>query len=100
MFAASAALATVRARAPRKASATRESEWAGTPDPAYQNQITTLAQLPRFLTDLRLTGNPLTAPVSVSSRTGLRKLYVSDTQVSNLAAERPSGLTPGRGLER
>ena len=62
-----------------------------TPDPAYQNQITTLAQLPRFLTDLRLTGNPLTAPVSVSSRTGLRKLYVSDTQISDLS--QVAGLT-------
>lgn len=29
-----------------------------TPDPAYQNQITTLAQLPRFLTDLRLAAIP------------------------------------------
>lgn len=56
-----------------------------TPDPAYQNRITTLAQLPRFLTDLRLTGNPLAAPLSVSSRTGLRKLYVSDTQISGLS---------------
>ena len=53
-----------------------------TPDPAYQNQITTLGQLPRFLTDLRLAGNPLTAPVTVASRTGLRKLYVSGGQIS------------------
>ena len=53
-----------------------------TPDPAYQNQITTLGQLPRFLTDLRLVGNPLTVPVSVSSRTGLRKLYVSGGQLA------------------
>lgn len=56
-----------------------------TPDPAYQNRITTLAQLPRFLTDLRLAGNPLAAPLSVSSRTGLRKLHVSDTQISGLS---------------
>ena len=62
-----------------------------TPDPAYQNQITILAQLPRFLTDLRLAGNPLAAPVPVSSRTGLRKLYVSDTQISDLS--QVSGLT-------
>ena len=53
-----------------------------TPDPAYQNQITSLGQLPRFLTDLRLAGNPLTAPVPVSSRPGLRKLYVSGGQIS------------------
>ncbi len=56
-----------------------------TPDPAYRNQITTLAQLPRFLTDLRLTGNPLAAPISVSSRTGLRKLHVSGTQITGLS---------------
>lgn len=56
-----------------------------TPDPAYQNQITTLVQLPRFLTDLRLAGNPLAEPVPVSSRTGLRKLYVSDNQISDLS---------------
>ena len=56
-----------------------------TPDPAYQNQITALGQLPRFLTDLRLAGNPLDAPVSVASRTGLRKLYVSDGQISSLS---------------
>ena len=56
-----------------------------TPDPAYQNRITTLAQLPRFLTDLRLAGNPLAAPLSMSSRTGLRKLHVSDTQISGLS---------------
>ncbi|MYJ28934.1 MAG: hypothetical protein F4072_02965, partial [Acidimicrobiaceae bacterium] len=56
-----------------------------TPDPAYRNQITTLAQLPRFLTDLRLTGNPLAAPVPVSSRTGLRKLHVSGTQITGLS---------------
>lgn len=56
-----------------------------TPDPAYQNQITTLAHLPRFLTDLRLAGNPLAEPVPVSSRTGLRKLYVSDDQLSDLS---------------
>lgn len=56
-----------------------------TPDPAYQNQITILAQLPRFLTDLRLAGNPLAEPVPLSSRTGLRKLYVSDDQISDLS---------------
>ncbi len=56
-----------------------------TPDPAYRNQITALAQLPRFLTDLRLTGNPLAAPISVSSRTGLRKLHVSGTQITGLS---------------
>ena len=56
-----------------------------TPDPAYRNQITTLAQLPRFLTDLRLTGNPLAAPVPVSSRTGLQKLHVSGTQIAGLS---------------
>ena len=56
-----------------------------TPDPAYQNQITTLVQLPRFLTDLRLAGNPLAEPVPVSSRTGLRKLYVSGNQISDLS---------------
>jgi Leucine-rich repeat (LRR) protein len=56
-----------------------------TPDPAYQNQITTLEQLPRFLTDLRLAGNPLDTPLSVASRTGLRKLYVSDGQISSLS---------------
>ncbi len=61
------------------------------PDPAYRNQITTLAPLPRFLTDLRLAGNPLVEPVPVSSRTGLRKLYVSDTQLSDLS--QVSGLT-------
>ena len=54
------------------------------PDPAYQNRITALGQLPRFLTDLRLAGNPLAAPVPVASRTGLRKLYVSDGQISGL----------------
>ena len=62
-----------------------------TPDPAYQNRITNLGQLPRFLTDLRLTGNPLAAPVSVASRTGLRKLYVSDGQISGLS--QVAGLT-------
>ncbi len=62
-----------------------------TPDPAYQNRITTLEQLPRFLTDLRLTGNPLAAPVSVASRTGLRKLYVSGGQISGLS--QVAGLT-------
>lgn len=62
-----------------------------TPDPAYQNRITTLEQLPRFLTDLRLAGNPLDAPVSVASRTGLRKLYVSDGQISSLS--QVAGLT-------
>ena len=62
-----------------------------TPDPAYQNQITALGQLPRFLTDLRLAGNPLAAPVSVASRTGLRKLYVSDGQISSLS--QVAGLT-------
>ena len=56
-----------------------------TPDPAYRNQITALEQLPRFLTDLRLAGNPLAAPVPVSSRTGLRKLYVSGTQITGLS---------------
>ena len=56
-----------------------------TPDPAYRNQITALAQLPRFLTDLRLTGNPLAAPISVSSRTGLRRLHVSGTQITGLS---------------
>ena len=62
-----------------------------TPDPAYQNRITTLGQLPRFLTDLRLTGNPLAAPVSVASRTGLRKLYLSGGQISGLS--QVAGLT-------
>lgn len=62
-----------------------------TPDPAYQNQITTLVQLPRFLTDLRLAGNPLAAPVSVSFRTGLRKLHVSDNQIADLS--QVAGLT-------
>ena len=62
-----------------------------TPDPAFQNRITTLGQLPRFLTDLRLTGNPLAAPVSVASRTGLRKLYVSGDQISGLS--QVAGLT-------
>ena len=62
-----------------------------TPDPAYQNRITTLGRLPRFLTDLRLTGNPLAAPVSVASRTGLRKLYVGDSQISGLS--QVAGLT-------
>ena len=62
-----------------------------TPDPAYQNRITALEQLPRFLTDLRLAGNPLDAPVSVASRTGLRKLYVSDGQISSLS--QVAGLT-------
>lgn len=56
-----------------------------TPDPVYRNQITTLQQLPRFLTDLRLSGNPLASPISVASRTGLRKLYVSDGQISGLS---------------
>ena len=67
-----------------------------TPDPAFQNRITTLGQLPRFLTDLRLTGNPLAAPVSVASRTGLRKLYVSGDQISGLS--QVAGLTGLTGL--
>lgn len=61
------------------------------PDPAYQNQITTLGRLPRWLTDLRLAGNPLAASISLASRTGLRKLYVSSGQISGLSAL--SGLT-------
>ena len=62
-----------------------------TPDPVYQNQITTLQQLPRFLTDLRLTGNPLASPVSVESRTGLRTLHVSGSQIRELS--QVAGLT-------
>ena len=62
-----------------------------TPDPAYQNQITALGRLPRFLADLRLAGNPLTAPVTVASRTGLRKLYVSGGQIAGLS--QVAGLT-------
>ena len=55
-------------------------------DPTYQNQITSLGTLPRWLTDLRLAGNPLAAPISLASSTGLRKLYVSGGQISGLAA--------------
>lgn len=56
------------------------------PDPAYQNQITSLGTLPRWLTDLRLAGNPLAEPISLASRAGLRKLYVSGDQISGLSA--------------
>ena len=55
-------------------------------DPAYQNQITSLGTLPRWITDLRLAGNPLAAPISLTSRAGLRKLYVSGGQISGLPA--------------
>ena len=61
------------------------SSGGSTPDPAYQNRITTLGQLPRWLTDLRLAGNPLVAPVSLASRPGLRKLYLSSGQISGLS---------------
>ena len=61
------------------------------PDPAYQNRIAALGQLPRSLTDLRLTRLPLASPVSVAARTGLRKLYVSGGQISGLSEV--SGLT-------
>ena len=56
------------------------------PDPGYQNQITDLGPLPRWITDLRLAGNPLSTPISVASREGLRKLYVSGSQISGLPA--------------
>ncbi len=56
-----------------------------TPDASYRNQITTLDDLPRFLTDLRVTGNPLVSPISLTSRTGLRKLHVGDGQISGLS---------------
>lgn len=56
-----------------------------TPDASYRNQITTLDDLPRFLTDLRISGNPLVSPISLTSRTDLRKLYVSDGQISGLS---------------
>lgn len=55
------------------------------PDPAYQNRLATLGELPRWLTELRLTGLPLASPLPVSSRTYLRKLYVSGGQVSGLS---------------
>ncbi|MCY4663253.1 MAG: S-layer homology domain-containing protein, partial [Acidimicrobiaceae bacterium] len=55
-------------------------------DPAYQNQITSLGTLPRWITDLRLAGNPLAAPIPLASRAGLRKLYVSGGQISGLPA--------------
>ena len=55
------------------------------PNPAYENQITTLGQLPRFLTDLRLAGNPLSTPISVASRSGLRRLYVSGGQIQGVS---------------
>lgn len=61
------------------------------PNPGYQNQITSLGRLPSSLTDLRLAGNPLAAPINVSSRAGLRKLYVSGDQISGISAV--SGLT-------
>lgn len=56
-----------------------------TPDTSYRNQITTLDGLPRFLTDLRISGNPLASPIPLTSRTDLRKLYVSDGQISGLS---------------
>ena len=62
------------------------SSGGSTPDPAYRNRITTLGTLPRWLSDLRLDGNPLDAPISLTSRTGLRKLYVSSGQISGLSA--------------
>ncbi len=62
------------------------SSGGSTPDPSYQNRITTLGTLPRWLSDLRLAGNPLAVPVSLVSRSGLRKLYVSSGQISGLSA--------------
>ena len=55
------------------------------PNPSYQNQVTSVGRLPDSLTDLRLTGNPLTAPITVSSRTGLKKLYLSGDQISGIS---------------
>lgn len=55
-------------------------------DPAYRNQITSLAMLPRWVTDLRLAGNPLAEPISLTARAGLRTLYVSGGQIPDLPA--------------
>ena len=61
------------------------------PNPAYQNQITSLGTLPSSLTDLRLAGNPLDTAITVSSRTGLTKLYLSGDQISGVS--QVAGLT-------
>ena len=61
------------------------------PNPAYTNQITSLGTLPDSLTDLRLTGNSLDTAISVSSRTGLTKLYLSGDQISDVS--QVAGLT-------
>lgn len=66
------------------------------PDPTYRNRLTTLGELPRFITDLRVTGLPFASPLPVSSMTSLRKLHVSGGQISGLSEV--TGLTGLTGL--
>ena len=67
------------------------SEPGRAPDPAFQNQITSVGRLPGSLRDLRLAGNPLTEPITVSGQSRLTKLYLSEGQISNVSEVR--GLT-------
>ena len=67
------------------------SEPGRAPDPAFQNRITSVGRLPGSLRDLRLAGNPLAEPITVSGQTSLRKLYLSEGQISNVSEVR--GLT-------
>ena len=67
------------------------SEPGRAPNPGFQNQITSLGRLPSSLRDLRLAGNPLSEPITVSGQSRLTKLYLSEGQISNVSEVR--GLT-------
>ena len=67
------------------------SEPGRAPDPAFQNRITSVGRLPGSLRDLRLAGNPLAEPITVSGQSRLTKLYLSEGQISNVSEVR--GLT-------
>ena len=67
------------------------SEPGRAPNPGFQNQITSVGRLPSSLRDLRLAGNPLLEPITVSGQSRLTKLYLSEGQISNVSEVR--GLT-------
>ena len=64
------------------------------PHPAFQNQITSVGRLPNSLRDLRLAGNPLAEPITVSGQSRLTKLYLSEGQISIILHRRTA---PPRG---
>ena len=64
------------------------SEPGRAPNPAFQNRITSVGRLPSALRDLRLAGNPLAEPVTVSDQSSLTRLYLSGGQILNVSEVR------------